>query len=149
MFGLQDITNVLTRIIREAKSAIDRIILNTELWEFKTDDHETALSDNFGQILRLDRISLSEKKLKQNKSIHKHIEETNEENSKYLLSEEYWECVFKLSTIDTAYTEFLKPLTCYFDTTMSLRKVKISKLKKKHWITCGICKSSERLKFIK
>jgi len=61
--------------------------------------------------------------------IHKHIRATKEENIKYLHSREYWESVFKLTTIDTAYTEFLNPL-CYFETAMSLRKVNISKLKK-------------------
>ena len=129
MFGLQDVISVPTGIIKKAKSVIDRIILNTELWEFKIDDLETALSDHFGQILQLHRVSLSEKKLKQNKSIHKHIRATKEENIKYLHSREYWESVFKLTTIDTAYTEFLNPL-CYFETAMSLRKVNISKLKK-------------------
>jgi hypothetical protein len=34
VFGLQVVINVLTRIIKEAKSAIDQIILNTQLWGF-------------------------------------------------------------------------------------------------------------------
>lgn len=76
------------------------------MWELKTDDLETALSDHFGQILQLDRVSLSENKLKQNKSTHIHIRVTNEENIKYLHSGENWEYVFKLTTVYTAYTEF-------------------------------------------
>jgi hypothetical protein len=31
MFGLQAVINVLTRVIKEAKSATDEIILNTEM----------------------------------------------------------------------------------------------------------------------
>ena len=44
MFGLQAVINVLTRVIKEAKSATDEIILNTELWGFKTDLLERALT---------------------------------------------------------------------------------------------------------
>ena len=37
MFGLQAVINVPTGTIREARSAIDKIILNTYLWWLETD----------------------------------------------------------------------------------------------------------------
>jgi hypothetical protein len=54
MFGLQAVINTPTRIYKETKSAIDQIILNTELWCFKTEVLETSLSDHYGQTLQLD-----------------------------------------------------------------------------------------------
>jgi hypothetical protein len=70
MFGLQAVIHVPTRIIKEAKCATHQIILNTDLWGFKTDVLETALSDHFGQKLQSGPVSLPEKKLQQNKTIH-------------------------------------------------------------------------------
>jgi endonuclease/exonuclease/phosphatase family metal-dependent hydrolase len=58
MFGLQAVINEPTRLHKKTKSAIDQIILNLELWGFKTKVLETSLSDHFGQILQIDHDSL-------------------------------------------------------------------------------------------
>jgi hypothetical protein len=89
--------------------------------------------------------------LKQNKAIYKYIRVTNDENIKYLnylLSGENLENVYQQHDIATAYNEFLQTLTYYFDTAIPLRKVNINKQIKNQWTTPGICKSSERLKFL-
>jgi hypothetical protein len=53
MVGLQAVICVLTSIIKAAKAAINQIIWNTRVVGFKIDVLETALSDNFRQILQL------------------------------------------------------------------------------------------------
>jgi hypothetical protein len=151
MFGLQAVINVPTRIYKETNSAIGQIILNPELWGFKTEVFETTLSDHFGQILQIEHDLLPGKKFKQTEAIYKYIRVTNDENIKYLnylLSGENWENVYQQHDIDIAYKEFLQILTYYFDTAIPFRKVNINKQIKNQWITPGICKSSERLKIL-
>ena len=58
------------------------------------------------------------------------------------------ENVYQQHDIATAYNEFLQTLTYYFDTAIPLRKVNINKQIKNQRTTPGICKSSERLKFL-
>jgi hypothetical protein len=130
MFGLPAVTNVPTRIHKKTKSAINRIILNPELWSFKTEVFEISLSDHFGQILQLDHESLQGQNFKQNKATDKYSWVTNEENIKYLnylLSGEDWENVYQQQNIDITYKEFLQTLTYYFDTAIPLTKVNINK----------------------
>jgi hypothetical protein len=71
-------------IYKTTKSAIDQIILNPELWGFKTEVLETNFSDYFGQILQIDHDSLRGKNFKQNRAIYKYIRVTNDKNIKYL-----------------------------------------------------------------
>jgi len=52
------------------KSAIDRIILNSELQGSKTQVFKPVLSDHFGQTLHLEHGSLQQKNLKQNKKVY-------------------------------------------------------------------------------
>jgi hypothetical protein len=61
---------------------------------------------------------------------------------------ENWENVYQQHDIHTAFQEILQTLTYYFDTAIPLRKVNINKQIKNQWIIPGICKSSERLKFL-
>ena len=51
MSGLQAVINGPTRTQKETKSATKQVILNQELWDFKTQVSETTLSDHFGQTL--------------------------------------------------------------------------------------------------
>jgi len=51
MSGLQAAINEPTRTHKETKSATKQVILNQELWDFKTQVSETTLSDHFGQTL--------------------------------------------------------------------------------------------------
>jgi hypothetical protein len=92
-----------------------------------------------------------EESFKQNRAIHKYIRVNNEENItyfNYLLPGEGWENVYQQHDIDIVYKESLQTLTYYFDTAIPLRKVNINKQIRNQWITLGICKSSERLKFL-
>jgi hypothetical protein len=49
---LQTAINVPTRIHKNTKSAIDQIVLNPELWGFKTEVLETSLSHQFRQYFK-------------------------------------------------------------------------------------------------
>jgi len=51
MFNLQAAINVPTRTEKGTKSTTKQVILNQELWDFKTQVSETTLSDHFGQTL--------------------------------------------------------------------------------------------------
>jgi hypothetical protein len=151
MFGLQAVINIPPRIYNETKSAIDRIILNTELWDFKTEVLETTLSDHCGQTLQFDHDLFQRKNFKQTKTVYKYIRVTNEESIKYLnylLSAEEWDNVYHQHNTDTAQEEFIQTFSYYFDTAVPIRKVNINKQRKNQWITPGICKSSKKLKFL-
>ena len=91
------VINVPTRTKREKKSPNDWIILNPELWGFKTQVFKPTLSDHFGQTLHLDHSSLQQKNLKtKQKAVYKNITVTNEPNTdqlNYLLVGDDWENV--------------------------------------------------------
>jgi hypothetical protein len=109
MFGLQAVINVPTGIYKKANSAIDQIILNSELQGFKIEVLETTLSDHFGHTLQIDHDSRRGKNFKQNKAIYKYIGVTNVEDIKYLnhlLLGENWENVYQQHDIDIAYKVF-------------------------------------------
>ena len=63
---------------------MDYEILNSELWGFKTEVLERALSDHSGWTLQSDQESLPDKKFKHNKHIHKYVWVANKENIKHL-----------------------------------------------------------------
>jgi hypothetical protein len=61
--ALQAVINVPTTAYKETKSAIKQVILNPELWDFKTEVSETTSSDHFGQTLHQHPDSLQHKKI--------------------------------------------------------------------------------------
>jgi hypothetical protein len=63
MSGLQAVINEPTRTQKETKSATKQVILNPQLWDFKTQVSETTFSDQFGQTLHQYHDSLQQRNL--------------------------------------------------------------------------------------
>jgi hypothetical protein len=75
----------------------------------------------------------------------------NEENFQYLNflhSKEDWMNTHKKHDVNIAYKEFIHIFTYYLDIAIPCKRVKMNKQQKKPWITSGIRKSSEKLKFL-
>jgi hypothetical protein len=75
----------------------------------------------------------------------------NEDNIQYLnflLTKEDWMNIYRQHDFNIAYKEFIHIFTYYFDIAIPFKKVKMNKQQKKPWITSGIRKSSEKLKFL-
>jgi hypothetical protein len=65
----------------------------------------------------------------------------------YLLEKETWELVFKQTSVNDAYSEFLGISQYYYDMAVPRKRVKIKQPKNK-WITSDIRVSSIKLRFL-
>ena len=63
MSGLQAVTNGPTRTQKETKSATKQVILNSQLWDLKTQASETTFLDQFGKTLHRYHDSLQQRNL--------------------------------------------------------------------------------------
>jgi hypothetical protein len=98
MYGLQAVINIPTRIYKETKFATDQIILNPQLWSFKTQLLEITLSDQKKRILNKTKL-------------HTHTHKSNYRGKHLLLKlltclRRFWKCL-QWHANDSAFRELI------------------------------------------
>ncbi|PNF39304.1 hypothetical protein B7P43_G16557 [Cryptotermes secundus] len=151
-YGLEAIVDVPTRISSRSRTAIDQIILNKGLWEYKFEVIETGFSDHSAQILQvqMQQENKNQKRQARAEREYRMVRTYSEENVQYLnylLDKETWELVFKQKSANNAYNEFLDTFQYYYEIAIPKKWVK-SKQHENKWITSGIRVSGNRLRFL-
>ena len=107
----------------------------------------TGFSDHSAQILTIQNVN---KEIKRSNVSYKFIRSSSNANIEYLnylLQQQSWEQIYSHTSVKNAYTDFINTFKFCYETAMPKVRVKI-KEKKPNWITSGINKSSERLRFL-
>lgn len=134
-----------TRVANKTKTCIDNIIID-KLESYEVRVLNSLISDHYAQILTLDIQVTNKPKIYQWRRC------VNNKNnlSKFLdlLKNESWQNVYNAQTVDNKYNNFDNIISCHFNNSFPLKKIKIRQTQQRKVISKEIDTAKETLKFL-
>lgn len=145
-YNLNMVISEPTRISLNKKSCIDYVCTNfTNTSKVNCKVLNDGLSDHTSQIFECEYI-MKEPFVKDDR-YSRTYNEANYKNYYYQLGNENWQDVFDAVTVEEGFNNFVNIMSYYHDSCFPYKKIS-TKHAKNAWITPGIKKSSEKLKFL-